>query len=296
VPKVAKNPSLNLEDLPEASQPVPGTSKHLKAPWLRTARKSGSDCIKSNLPCLKEDNQYGDHDTTAASYKAEAALQELISIFPHHSPQKVAEVLQASDGNTNKAAAVLLETIPAESAEGTRCETQNIPAFSAKANPPANDENASAAVGQEPWPSLEEARDPEWAFCDVSSVASSWIDVGDDVLIVEAEEAEEGTYIINSKDEGKPAPVAYSWASRVAAAGCHSSNVRSGAAKWGVSMPPLQKARLGMRKSNISVCHGMEDRDDDDGCITDLTVLESRRLHPTGPVGGKHRRHVGRAR
>jgi len=290
-----KNPSLNLEDLPEAGRPVPGTSKHPKAPWLHTARKSGSDCIKSNLPCLKEDQQYGDYETTAASYEAEESLQDLISIFPHHTPQKISEVLQASNGNTNKAAVVLLETIPAESAEGIPCETQDLPAFSANAYLPANDEHASAAVGQEPWPSLEEARDPEWAFCDVSSVASSWIDVGDDVLVVETEEAEEGTYIINSKDEGKPELVTYSWASRVAAAGCHSSNVRSGAAKWGVSMPPLQKAGLGMHKSTISPCHRMEDSDDH-GCITDLTVLESRRLHPTGPVGGKHRRNVGRAR
>eukprot|EP00928_Gymnodinium_smaydae_P090620 TRINITY_DN743_c0_g1_i11.p1 TRINITY_DN743_c0_g1~~TRINITY_DN743_c0_g1_i11.p1 ORF type:complete len:277 (+),score=44.21 TRINITY_DN743_c0_g1_i11:83-832(+) len=157
------------------------------------------------------------------------------------------------------------------------CETPRDRSVGAIATSRGSSQNESFSIQeQDQWPSLKESADEEGSF-EVASVASSWLEVDDDVKVLgDSDDGEEPgeAAVETSASQG-------SWASKakvVAARGPAASLPASG-----VIAPPIHKAK----PPSTSKIH---DADVSQNEVDDLTLLEDRRLNPQFDRGSRQRR------
>lgn len=143
----------------------------------------------------------------------------------------------------------------------------------------------SSDADADAWPSLLEATDKSWTLCEVSSVGSSWLDVGDTGQPAEDDDVTSSSVsflVLGEVPASEPA--AGSWAA-LAAAGPRPRTSEPPAAP----APPLWHERR--KGCGAAVSEKSKDAAVDAG---ELGELEERRLHPTTLRGIAQRRRRDR--
>jgi len=149
-----------------------------------------------------------------------------------------------------------------------------------------------ADTGSRSWPALAAAADASWDLAEVSSVASSWLDVADLGELAGAEAADDAGFVLVQEPAAAPArarePAGTSWASRATAGPGPGAAAASGP-RPAARVPPLcrQQPRRGARRAAAALCgeEGLED---------ELDGLADRRLCPNTLRGVAQRRRRGR--
>jgi len=131
------------------------------------------------------------------------------------------------------------------------------------------------------WPSLAEAAD-NWVSCEISSVASSWVDI--EVAEAFPEDDDASAIIVSSATA--PAPTT-SWAAKAGAAAGPGAPAKAPMRRTGA--PPLAFRAPATRQDRPE----REDEDEEDPM---LTCLEDRRLWSRASRGATNRRRVARLR
>lgn len=124
------------------------------------------------------------------------------------------------------------------------------------------------------WPSLVEASDTSWAYCEVSSVGSSWVDTGETLFEADGMHSEDGINFL-IVESTRVLPDGPSWAARAAATGGAKLDFRQPA----MVMPPLWRQQVAPKAAV------MQEED-----IDNLDLLEGRRTQPQFRRGGTQRR------
>merc|ERR1712232_1355127 len=127
------------------------------------------------------------------------------------------------------------------------------------------------------WPSLPEAVH-SFVECEISSMGSSWLDIGDEEGDVESDE---GIVIVT----GPTQPAPQSWADRAKRIASQGPAVAIPAE--GVLAPPSNRTEI---RKHAKVCESGMLGDDN----WDLGCLEGRRLRPQSGRGSAQRRRAGR--
>lgn len=140
---------------------------------------------------------------------------------------------------------------------------------------------AAAPGAGEAWPTLADSVE-SWELCDVSSLASSWLDIGDDDEIIE----EDGSAILVTDTSGacrdqRPAPPSY-------AAMATKAGVAVSPAPRAPRLPPMAHAAHAEPRTKQKDT-GAEEED------VELDELECRRIQPSTQRGATQRRR-GRKR
>jgi len=249
-------PQLNFGDIPEAS--LPAARQHAQRVGARQV--PGRHRVKTiSLPLFQEDidDEEQEREVVQSEEVEDKTWSCAACTFLNSGLLDYCEVCQLERGAVPKDMTIQLSTSQA----------------------------LLSAVPEDSWPSLEDSAE-SWVNCDISSVASSWLDVGCAEACIEEDGEESGTgalLVSAAAAQAATAPATLSWAARVGALG---------------GPPPVAPAQGRRMAGSPLVCRAPVARRgqqaEEEGEDLDLLELLDRRLYPQTTRGATMRRRAKR--